>query len=399
MMKEHRSPWRNREPLRSSIAPLLLPWLLGLVVSATGCDRLWANFPGRICAEADKTVCWQVNIPGNPALFAIWGDNTGELWVGGEHGVVLRWNGKLFETVASDCAQGRDIQDIWGSGGKDIWFVGRQRLVMRWNGEQMSCEREQLFPTVMGFTVSEEDELDQIWGTTTTDVRIAVNRSGHGASIWRWDGSSWSLDTITSTGKLTGLWASQGTWWTVGDQDLIMTASGTPSSWSTYQFDGQRPSMDMGMGTEVFNALAVFGDPASGMKPVVAGAVGMEGRIYSLDTTKMLKWQEIKPAPSDSTVVGPLYGLWVGGTTMQGKPEIWAVGRANRTPNEPAVYRVRDGVTLERDREGADGDSRLADRAFFGVWGTDWDTDKGFRQELWAVGSNGVIQRRPRKQD
>lgn len=390
-MQELQSPRRNYEPHRASLASMLLPWLFLLVGSEAGCDLLWANYRGRRCSEADAAVCWQMNFPGNPALYAIWGDNTGELWAGGEHGIVLRWNGKLFEPVASDCAQGRDILDIWGSGGKDIWFVGRQRLVMHWTGEQMSCDREQLFPAATGSsTVLAEDELTAISGTAT-EVRIIVNRPSKGGLIWQWDGSKWSADGMTTSNRLTGIWASQETWWTAGDQDQIMTRSGTSANWqSAYPRDGKRPG-------ETFNALAVFGDPTNDMTPVVAGSAGREGRIYSFDNP-MKKWQEIKPATSDSTVVGPLYALW-GDIMMQGKPEIWAVGRANGTNEEPAVYRVRDGVTLERDREGADGDSQLAGRAYYGVWGTDWNTDKGVRRDLWVVGSNGVIQRRPRQPD
>jgi hypothetical protein len=61
-------------------------------------------------------------------LNGVWGDGQGTVWVVGDRGAVLRYDGQAFvvETVP---AEGDDLADVWGSGPDDVWIAGRQSML------------------------------------------------------------------------------------------------------------------------------------------------------------------------------------------------------------------------------------------------------------------------------
>ena len=74
-------------------------------------------------------------------FFKVWGSAADDVYVVGERGAILHWNGAAWSRVSSDAdtrlvtVHGRGPQDVWAVGGyyddtADLW----ETLTLRWNG-------------------------------------------------------------------------------------------------------------------------------------------------------------------------------------------------------------------------------------------------------------------------
>jgi len=85
---------------------------------------------------------------------AVWGDAT-SVWTVGEGGAVARWQGDSCKLFSTEALLGgvRHLTDIWGSGPDNLWIVGQQGSVLRWNGQALVAEPSGL-----------SDDLSAVWG-------------------------------------------------------------------------------------------------------------------------------------------------------------------------------------------------------------------------------------------
>jgi len=60
------------------------------------------------------------------ALHAIWGSGPNDIWVVGDSGTVLHYDGTSFEPSTVQLPLGRkpNLYGVWGSSANDVWIVG-----------------------------------------------------------------------------------------------------------------------------------------------------------------------------------------------------------------------------------------------------------------------------------
>jgi hypothetical protein len=59
-----------------------------------------------------------------PRLRAVWGSDASHVWVVGDGGTVLFWNGTLWAPQLSGAGTAETLYAVWGSGPRDVWVAG-----------------------------------------------------------------------------------------------------------------------------------------------------------------------------------------------------------------------------------------------------------------------------------
>lgn len=60
--------------------------------------------------------------PGVAAFFKVWGANADDIYMVGQNGIIMHWNGTAFTEIGIGIS--RDLIGIWGTGPDDITVVG-----------------------------------------------------------------------------------------------------------------------------------------------------------------------------------------------------------------------------------------------------------------------------------
>lgn len=131
---------------------------------------------------------------GGTALRAIWGTSERDLWVAGEGGRVLHYDGSVW--TAQPTPADEAVNALWGSSGSDIWAVGEGGLVLHFDGTEWG-----------GTAAVTRADLQALWGRGPDDV-WAVGRH---ATVLHFDGQAWSrvaVDLDPSTNHLYGITGS-----------------------------------------------------------------------------------------------------------------------------------------------------------------------------------------------
>lgn len=124
--------------------------------------------------------------PTTTPLFGVCASSLNNIWVVGDSGKILRYNGLGWANVASGTTRG--LYDIWCSGAS-VFAVGESATLLRWNGNAFVAQ-----PAPTGFNST----LTAISGTSANDV-WAVGDDG---SIVHFDGTSWTKSMSPTTEKL-----------------------------------------------------------------------------------------------------------------------------------------------------------------------------------------------------
>ena len=99
---------------------------------------------------------------------------------------------------------------VWGSGPDDVFMVGQRGAVVHWDGERLT---EQFAGTA--------SDLIGVWGTGPDRVVAVGGRNN--AAVVLWDGTAWrSLDVGRFTG-LNGVWLADDTVHVVGNDGAVGT--------------------------------------------------------------------------------------------------------------------------------------------------------------------------------
>ena len=173
--------------------------------------------------------------PGRPArqpARAIDGTSSSDLWAVGQAGggdyqvsqpIILRWNGSAWSAVATPAAIDATLEGVVALASNDVWAVGREfNRDLLWRAVGAALERPELeqvaAPAVLGAGLSAV--------TALSPTRVyAVG----GSLVLRWNGSSWTRESIPSSAS--SLWdaAALGpsTVWAAGQRTRTNGASGT----------------------------------------------------------------------------------------------------------------------------------------------------------------------------
>ena len=135
-------------------------------------------------------------LPQGNTLHAAWAAGSNDLFVGGEGGVILHWDGDKWTDMATPTH--KTIYGLHGLSSKDIWAVGgdgytlnqsERCLIMHYDGSQWTNVTP---PNYSGWTYP----ANAVVATSATDVWIT--HSG-GPSLMHWNGSQWDFVLLPSS--------------------------------------------------------------------------------------------------------------------------------------------------------------------------------------------------------
>lgn len=227
----------------------------GLVTArADGVAAITATFQIFI-ATAQITVNTFRTIPTGVTgyLWGIYSSSPDDVWVVGVDGAALHFDGMTWSRVSFTT---ENLLSIWGSGRDDIWVGGYSGRTFHYDGTRWT----QI--TIPGLLTGE------VYGF----VRAGASElwASNGRQVARWNGTSWSSDTV-STDTIYGIWSSgPSDIWTAG-------ANGT-----IYRHDGTRWSSVPSTVTSTFWGLG-------GSGPRDVWAVGLNGTVVHWDGTRFSK--------------------------------------------------------------------------------------------------------------
>ncbi len=133
--------------------------------------------------------------PTNSDLWAVWAADASRAWAVGDHGLVLEWNGS---TWSASHPSGKDLRAIRGTSANDICAVGLDGGMIRFDGSKWSTLNSD---TSQDLYSVEIDSLGNIWTAST------------GEDIRQWDGNQW---TVFGSGTNAEVYAM----WRVADDDI-----------------------------------------------------------------------------------------------------------------------------------------------------------------------------------
>jgi hypothetical protein len=129
-------------------------------------------------------------------LRRVWGSSGSNVYVSGENGTLLHYDGSAWSRVAVPTAEA--LERIWGSSAGDVYVGGAHATLLHYDGAAWSRVAIPVDPT---YTVH------AVWGTSASNVYVA----GSGGFVLRWDGASWVREDSGRPEQILGLWGASGT--------------------------------------------------------------------------------------------------------------------------------------------------------------------------------------------
>jgi hypothetical protein len=159
-------------------------------------------------------------------LSAIWGSSVNDVWVAGNLGTVMHFNGTTWSTMPSGTQN--PLLAVSGSGPNDVWFVGTLSTVLHYDGTTLAPPS----------SVPPSASLNDVWSSGPNDVwAVGTANTGTVDSIFHWNGTSW---TGERTEQGVSVWggATNDVWFVLGDGVTLLHYDG--STFTPTTFTGQR---------------------------------------------------------------------------------------------------------------------------------------------------------------
>ncbi len=154
---------------------------------------------GSSAASAQIPGCATEALPAGVSLSGIWIGPAGEVWVAGGGGFVGR---RLAGATGSSgawtfCRPGPTValRAIWGAADDDVWAVGDGATIVRWNGSTWA--------TVTSVGAPAPGALRDVWGDGTSVWVV-----GDAGVVRRFDGAAWHVADADARYTLRGVWGS-----------------------------------------------------------------------------------------------------------------------------------------------------------------------------------------------
>ena len=119
----------------------------------------------------------------------IWGVSSDDVFIAGNNGTILHYNGNLWSPMSSGTAE--NLRGIWGASSSDIFVVGENGAILHYDGSSWS-------PMTSGTT----ENLESVWGASGSNV-YAVGTNG---KILHYNGSAWSSMSSGTGYNLHSIW-------------------------------------------------------------------------------------------------------------------------------------------------------------------------------------------------
>jgi len=235
-----------------------LEWHATLDVYGFGAGDVWAVGPaGRILhyngsswssrrydgssVRSEPLDAW-VNPQGTLYLWGVWGAAANDVFVAGDSGTVLHWNGAAWARMSTGTTAG--LRRVWGNSGRDVYVSGEAGTLLHYDGTGWSR-----------VAVPTGEDLTRIWGSSAGDVYVG----GANATLLHFDGSGWSRVAlpIEPTSSVNAVWGtSRDNVYVAGSAGFVMRWDG--AGW--VREESGRPEQILGLwgasGTDVFASMA-----------------------------------------------------------------------------------------------------------------------------------------------
>lgn len=342
-------------------------WVLALISAAfsAGCTQLWERFGepnpsscvtgGAVCPEGttcsqSEGLCVAVrNSDGGttrdgsaeedlasdpstvPDLRAVWGSSATDVWIVGDRGTVLRWDGTSLRTLTTPVQVGMRAvhgltngnRTLVGGEGGQVWeylqnanswsqvptfFQGPVHAVALEGMKQWAAgEGGRCLERMSGSFVDRMCGVSgAVFGLTLEGPTVVA--VGDGGAIRSWDGNGWSIEPAGTTAAIRAVSAIGNQLWAVGAPDangwLLLRRSGA-NAWSRTAGPAQMPQMLYGVSVRSPNEI---------------WAVGGERTILRSDGAM---WTAFPCAITRSSGKS-FFGVWADRTSG----EAWAVGQS-----------------------------------------------------------------------
>ncbi|MGI5865047.1 MAG: hypothetical protein ACOX6T_23750 [Myxococcales bacterium] len=272
-------------------------------------DVVWALAGPRVLRHDGRS--WSApELPTTATLRAIWASAPDDVWVAGDSGTLLHWDGERWARFPNPLWRGEArIVSVWGSGPSDIWAaaVGEGAALLRWDGRRW-VDAKLNDPSAPTGRV--------VWATGPADVWLA----GEGGALHHFDDAGWRRVPNPMDGGLHNINAFWGAApddvWAVGDAGAIIHWNG--EAWED---------------RSVAQELDLTGIWGSGPGQVrVVGRAAASGALLALDAAE---WTSIELPAGLWSLGGHGSTIWIGGA----RGAVWrfAGATASRLDTSPEV--------------------------------------------------------------
>jgi hypothetical protein len=340
--------------------------LNGLWLSPAG--QAWAvGDGGRILHSAAFGRDWRiVDSPTSEVLRAVSASSPADVWIVGENGTALHYNGKVLALVSLPTSE--DLFAVHAFSPSDVWMVGAENTVLHFDGASWSA---------FASPASSSASLRAVWGASPGVVWVA----GSGGTLLRYNGSVATKELTGTSYQLNAIWGpAANDIWAVGTYGTVLRFDGT--AWK---------SVPSATGASLS---AVHGTPAGEVR-----AVGASGTVMRYSAGG---WQ-LEPLPDTTASLHAIAGSSPGHVLVTGASA--TLRRFDGSSWRKLALRVStvlNGVWTGGGETWAVGNSGLVLRSSAGGWEvvpspaslTDlngiWGTSPS---ALWVVGSLGLVAR------
>ncbi|MFB6374678.1 MAG: hypothetical protein ABEN55_16515 [Bradymonadaceae bacterium] len=163
-----------------------------------------------VVAGNQGTILWKrdgewvrESTPTDQNLWGVWGASPDDVWAVGGNGTaddgtptVLRYVGSSWSSVELPDLEHVDVFaffKVWGTGPDNVFIVGQRGIVLRWNGEKL----------VEQFTGTNRD-LISLWGTGPDNIAAIGGRAT--GVLAQWDGQEWTSQSLSPLPGMNGIW-------------------------------------------------------------------------------------------------------------------------------------------------------------------------------------------------
>jgi hypothetical protein len=252
---------------------------------------------------------YQLQVPTGATLWWVWGTGSSNVYVGGEQGTLLHFDGAQWRSIATGLDDGQTIWGIWGATPRDIWLVGGNAqtagpgFVLRGDGTHF--ERQDLGHTL--------PNLFKVWGPNPANVYLVGD---HGTVI-HFDGSDFETQNLDPNGDGGGRVESLFT--VAGNSSGQIVAVGGVSSGMLFEKYGNSAWSSYDPHSLGLNGVAVA--QAEAAEPGEAFAVGLEGVILHRVDNQWLDESFAEDRHYHSAVLMGDVAFAVGGDLLSPKAE------------------------------------------------------------------------------
>lgn len=170
------------------------------------------RMPDGVCTA--EHVCQVAPLPGNFDMKDMWGTSSSDLWIVGDRGSIVHFDGQTWtgiksigEPPFSQLGDGAAFGSVHGTAWNDVWVLGQYNQLLHFNGQKWS-----------GIAYDGKVKAHTLWAQAPCDVWLF----GEGGQASHFDGRGWTDMNVGSTATLyDAIGFASDDVWAVGDNAVV----------------------------------------------------------------------------------------------------------------------------------------------------------------------------------